>query len=452
MSYTNEGRALLRACAILGAALLATTAQAAPGDALGPQFQVNESSLYSQDAPVVARAANGDFVVVWQLYTFGTGIESAFTLAARRYAADGTPKGGEFRVDQLPRFASPAAPAVAMRADGAFVVAWRDNASALAIFARRYGADGQPLGGAVRVNDVSARMRGVADPRVAIEADGDFSVVWREDSVGFELDLPPGCYVTCLSTDTGTAWLRRRHYGSGGTTAEPIDTVDTGSFVSTGLGGLSGGIGIGIGGFIGAYSLASVADGRSVVVWQKTQSSLIGVLPLVSSSVQLRRYEADGRARIAQRAVALGKAECAGPYDVGMDGSGGIVLLYAQPNASDCNTVAAAVLGSDGRVIGSPQPVADNGGYFGREPRLAVDPSGNFVVAAGGGHPRAQRFASGGGKLGVNFTVGVGYTGTLTQFTEPDVASDADGNFVVVWDPYFVPDGRDIAARLYDGP
>lgn len=104
--------------------------------------------------------------------------------------------------------------------------------------------------------------------------------------------------------------------------------------------------------------------------------------------------------------------------------------------------------------MGSPSPLADSGQFFAAAPRLAVDADGDFVVTGDGGNNQvlAQRFARGGGKLGTNFLVGSIATTTLTLRASPDVASDAQGNFVIIWDAYSSDGTQDIQARLYRGP
>ena len=70
---------------------------------------------------------------------------------------------------------------------------------------------------------------------------------------------------------------------------------------------------------------------------------------------------------------------------------------------------------------------------------VASDSSGNFVVVWGGYGEEdyygivGQRFDNGGNRLGGAFQVN---TYTTSSQKEPSVASDATGNFVVVWDSY----------------
>ena len=75
----------------------------------------------------------------------------------------------------------------------------------------------------------------------------------------------------------------------------------------------------------------------------------------------------------------------------------------------------------------------------GGSPSVTVDSSGNFVVVwtgldyVGSGGIFAQRYASGGAPLGPEFRVNTYTTG---QQYLPAVASDASGNFVVIWSDF----------------
>src|SRR4051812_19584468 len=56
----------------------------------GTEFRVNTTTEHSQAIPSIGMNANGDFVVAWESWD-GTGIY------AQRYGAAGQPLGGEFR-------------------------------------------------------------------------------------------------------------------------------------------------------------------------------------------------------------------------------------------------------------------------------------------------------------------------------------------------------------------
>jgi hypothetical protein len=179
----------------------------ASGRELGGEFRVNATTADSQFGVIVAADADGDLIFTWA----SVGQDgSGHGIYARRFTAAGVPIGGEFRVntttagDQLN-------PAVATDADGGFVISWEgaprvggppgptgwvidpfsypldsrvavDSAAAagevpkFVIYAQRYGAAAQPIGGEVRVDTDSAGNQRF--PSVALDADGDFIIAW----------------------------------------------------------------------------------------------------------------------------------------------------------------------------------------------------------------------------------------------------------------------------------
>lgn len=137
-------------------------------------FQVNTSTPGAQHSPASAMAANGAFVVVWQ--GIDEGGDSG--IYAQRYAADGSAAGGEFRVNAITT-GEQRNPAVAMNANGDFVVAWEDalaDGSGFGITARTYLADGTALTDAIAVNVTGAGDQ--LSPAVAMATNGAFAVSW----------------------------------------------------------------------------------------------------------------------------------------------------------------------------------------------------------------------------------------------------------------------------------
>src|SRR5688500_1588143 len=92
--------------------------------AAGPEFRVNSFTNSNQATAAVAADGDGDFVVAW---TSSGQDGSAYGVYAQRYAAGGAALGAEFRVNTTTAFVQ-RHPAVAMDADGDFVVAWESRA------------------------------------------------------------------------------------------------------------------------------------------------------------------------------------------------------------------------------------------------------------------------------------------------------------------------------------
>jgi hypothetical protein len=129
-----------------------------------------------QGDPAVAVSDSGTSVIVW----YGSGEGDTLGIFGRRFAADGTPMGGEFRVNTVTVEEQDDC-AVAMNGSGAFVVVWESDlqdGDEEGIYARRYDASGTPLDLVeIQVSTVSTDRQ--LDPNVAMADDGRFVVVWE---------------------------------------------------------------------------------------------------------------------------------------------------------------------------------------------------------------------------------------------------------------------------------
>ena len=149
------------------------------GSPVGGEFQVNDYTTSRQSSPVIAADADGDFVVVWD--SLGQD-GSSFGVFGQRYDSAGSPIGGEFQINTNTTNAQFISD-VAMDADGDFIVVWEDrdnpDGDRSAVIARRFASNGSPVGGEFIVNTYTTRFQG--SPAVAMDPDGDFVVVWDSD-------------------------------------------------------------------------------------------------------------------------------------------------------------------------------------------------------------------------------------------------------------------------------
>ncbi len=146
------------------------------GQAVGAEFRVNSYTTGSQREPVVGAAADGTFAVVWW-----SAVQDANTagIFGQRYGSAGQALGAEFQVNTTTA-SFQIAPAMAMRAGDAFVVAWESygqDGSNRGIFGQRYDSAGLALGTEFQVNTHTIDSQ--SSPAVATAANGTFLVAWQ---------------------------------------------------------------------------------------------------------------------------------------------------------------------------------------------------------------------------------------------------------------------------------
>src|SRR4029079_10704233 len=98
----------------------------------------------------VAIDAEGDFVVTWQSLNQDGAYNGIF---AQRFSAAGSPAAFEFQVNTYTMFFQ-VRPAVALDADGDFVIAWESyrDGSGYGIFAQRFDSAGVRAAAEFQVN------------------------------------------------------------------------------------------------------------------------------------------------------------------------------------------------------------------------------------------------------------------------------------------------------------
>jgi hypothetical protein len=341
---------IFQAILIAAVALSSTDLSARPGDRVDRYpFPVCQVCVALDVAPVVAADAQGNFVVVWSKYWGYEGMEGVW---ARRYAADGAPLGDEFRVSPQGTTADDAA-AVAMAPDGRFVVTWhqRYRPDGEAIVARRFAANGSAITGVLTVSPPGRWPEVPTKPDVAMDSSGNFVIVW---------------HTYALAKDVRRAY--GRSYDGTGAPRGP-------AFFVAGSGTEDSWV---------APEVAMGDHDEFVVVWLQGVQDQLGTI-----SIRGKRFD----------------------------------LL--------------------GHAIGTAFPVAAStaAGHPGSDIDVAADPTGAFTVA----YPRWRNIATGSESVGVfarRFTAQavargaqfrVAAPGTTNFANEVDVDVDDDGDFVIVW-------------------
>ena len=146
----------------------------ADGTPLGAEFQVNATETGRQDRPRVAVADDGRFVIIWQ----GPDLDNK-GIFGQAWNAVGQPVGPEFRANTI-ETGKQDQPDLAVAPDGSFVVVWKSpDADGDGVFGQRFDMNGLPVGTEFQANNSWTGKQ--ADPRVAVSANGQFMIVWRSD-------------------------------------------------------------------------------------------------------------------------------------------------------------------------------------------------------------------------------------------------------------------------------
>jgi hypothetical protein len=200
-------------------------------------------------------------------------------------------------------------------------------------------------------------------------------------------------------------------------------------------------------------ALASDSAGNFVVLWDSnTQDG-------ASYGIFGQRYDGSGAPLAAEfRVNTYTSSSQYGPA-VAADGAGNLVVVWASwYQDGSMLGIFGQRYASSGAPVGPEFRVNTFTTGTQRLPSIASDPSGNFVVvwqSVGAGAPPGvfgQRYSSSGAPLGTEFQVNTyttAYPYNLGQV--PQVAADATGRFVVVWNTAVYPFAdTDIALRRYD--
>jgi hypothetical protein len=130
---------------------------------------------------------------------------------------------------------------------------------------------------------------------------------------------------------------------------------------------------------------------------------------------------------------------------VASDANGNFVVVWHSDQDGSYSGVFGQRFSSAGALLGSEFQINSYTTAFQQYPAVSSDPNGNFVVVwesyvqdGGGLGVFGRRFDSGGSPLGAEFRVN---SYTTDHEAYPAVASDANGNFVVVWSSYGGQDG-----------
>ena len=343
---------------------------------LGGETRVNATTVGTQTLAVsgrcVAMDAGGNYVVVWE--SAGQDGDQG-GIYGQRFDSAGAAIGGEFRVNTATTGNQTYA-SVAMDTAGNFLVVWSGNGpgDTDGVFAQRYDANGNKLGGEFRVNAAAAGVQ--SRPVAGACPMGGYVVAWSESDVLYMVQV-----------DSAGALVNP-------TTLAAAGTID------------------------GSIDVDVAADGSYVVAWEE------------QSTVQVACFEADGSLRY-QTSVAAGMSFYDFDPSVAISANGEFGVAWA-PYDFLVDSITYVYFQrfqlSDGALDGASVAVAAD---VGGSPSLAMDDNGNAFVSyfSGSSIIKATLDATDafvGAKRIVNTTV----TGTRNL---PSIVSDANGNQIAVW-------------------
>lgn len=430
-AFSIRRRRTAARAAVLAAALAAAPrpapAQVSPN---GPEFQVNTYTTNAQRVPSVAVGGAGDLVVVWQSYgSFGSD-PNGHSIQARRYAANGGPLGGEFQVNTYTTHAQ-YSPSVAVDVSGNFVVAWMsygsggNDQSGYSIQAQRYAESGAPLGGQFQVNTLTTSFQG--RPSVVMDSTGRFLVAWES-------------FVSGGSDSSGLS-IQAQIHAANGTPLGAQFQVNT---------------------YMTDHqrypSVAVDGAGNFVVAWESEGS--FGS-DQSSTSIQAQRYDVSGAPLGGEFQVNSYTTNYQRNPSVAADNAGSFVVAWASYGSSgsdqSAHCVQAQRYDANGAPLGGQFQVNTYTTVEQGYPSVAMNGAGNFVVAwqsygSGGSDQsewsiQAQRYSANGAPVGGEFQVNT-YTTNYQRF--PSLAVDAAGNFVVAWEHEAPYGGYDVRAQRFD--
>ena len=155
----------------------------AEGEPTRRERALNIQMSGDQANPAVTYVDNNKYVVAWN----GPGKGDDSGIYARIVENDAR-VGSEIRVSQTTK-GGQQRPAITATPEGGFIVAWDGNGSGdkTGIFMREFDADGAPVGGEARVN--SDTSRDDESPRISMDEDGNFAIVWQHDAKKSDWDV-----------------------------------------------------------------------------------------------------------------------------------------------------------------------------------------------------------------------------------------------------------------------
>lgn len=330
---------------------------------------------------------------------WGIAVASAVALFLSPITAigQGTPEGSEFLVNTYTSNGQ-SYPAIGMDNDGDFVISWvsmGQDGHSEGVFAQRYNSAGIPQGSEFQVNTYTNNYQSYPD--IAMDSDGDFVICWMSHS-----------------QDGATTWgiYAQRYDSAGVAQGGELQVTNSRPYADW------------------YPAIAMDNDGNFVITWAATDEDGLGIF--------VKRYDSSGILQGGEFQVnTYTKGNQTNP-DIAMDSEGNFVITWqSYEQDGSYYGVYAQRYNSAGIPQGSEFRVNTHTIDYQTRPAIAMDNDGDFVITweskdqDGSDYGvYAQRYNSAGIPQGSEFQVN---TYTIENQSEPAIAMDSDGDFVITW-------------------
>jgi len=308
----------------------------------------------TKSSPSVAISDNGSFVITWgSRGQDGDGMNESNSYA-QRYNADGSPNGGEFRVNSYTT-ASQSGSSVGMDSNGNFIITWTSNQNAASnndVYAQRYNSDGTLNGSEFLVNSYTTNNQGSS--LISMNDDGKFIISWAsygQDGSG------SGVYAQRYNTD-----------GSVNGSEFKVNTYTTQNQDTP--------------------SIAMNDDGKFVITWRSNGQDGDSVY---ENNDYAQRFNADGTKNGSEFRVNTYTTGHQGRASVAISNSGNFVISWIK-TYSYPYYLSAQKYDSNGNTIGSEFQISDHTNSGLSSPKPAMSDNGNFVITWSEGLIYAKRY------------------------------------------------------------
>ncbi|MDZ4851779.1 MAG: hypothetical protein SGI77_21025 [Pirellulaceae bacterium] len=289
--------------------------------------------------------------------------------------------------------------------DQSYIVVWQGPAAVPGetdIYARRFDAQGSPLGVQVRVN--TSTVDDQTSPTIAMDSSGNYVIVWDTSVSGVN------------------HYVAAQRFQANGTRVGPEFQLQIApSFVVT------------------QPTLAMNSTGAFVISWQHKPTSSPSIL---AQEIYTQQFAANGT--VMGSPIRVDNPSFAYPHsnpDVAIDAAGNVIVTWEEPREPNSFRPNQYVKARRISALGVPgnELSVDNTFpliyLYQSKPRIAMNPAGDTVITwQNNGSIVARRFDGQLSAIGFSFELTYPDNSTFPGIWRevPDVAIDNDGNFVVI--------------------